>query len=357
MAYNKLKPADDDYLAEFPADEREQQRAIIEDRIVDAGTLKGLQPSNNEGQIPINNGLVNTNLNADKLDGKDANYFSPEGHRHNNATTDTDGFLSKEDKGKLDGVQANAEVNQNAYSNVQVGDITLQADSKQDTLVLTAGKNISLGIDSDNDAVTVNVDGTVDVAKAAEKLSKQINLSVTGKAIGNATMDGSADVQIEVTSVNADTAAEATHAANADNAKEATHAASADKLANAVKINGQPFDGTKDINIAVDSVAGSNLTFPQGSTQGGWNGNPISGGGSILIDRNYNDGFGSVTFTGSGLTVSGAFGAGTYSLTNVLQKLINNCHSHGSKSTSATLKLDCNCDCKCACNCSDNDEE
>lgn len=356
MSYNKLKPADDDYLSEFPADEREQQRSIIEDRIVDAGKLQGLQPSNNEGQISINNGLVNTNLNADKLDGKDASDFSLEGHRHDNATISSDGFMSKEDKVKLDGVQTNAEVNQNAYSNVKVGNITLQADSKQDTLVLTAGKNISLGIDSDNDSITVNVDGTVDAAKAAQKLANQINLSLTGKAIGNATTDGSSDIQIEVTSVNADTAEEATHAANSDNAKEATHAASADKLTNPVKINGQSFDGTSDINIKVDSVAGSNLTFSQGSTQTGWDGSPISGGGTVNLGKITSHTFnGSATITGSGLTVAGAFGAGTYSLTNVLQKLINCCHSHGSKSTSSIISVAG--DCQCNCNCSDNDEE
>lgn len=356
MSYNKLKPADDDYLSEFPADQREQQRAIIEDRIVDAGKLKGLQPSNNEGQIPINNGLVNTNLNADKLDGKDANDFSLEGHRHNNATISSDGFISKEDKVKLDGVQTNAEVNQNAYSNIKVGNTTLQADSKQDTLVLAAGKNISLGTDSDNDSVTINVDGTVDASKAAEKLAKQINLSLTGKAIGNAVTDGSSDIQIEITSVNADTADDATHATNSDNAKEATHAASADKLTNPVKINGQSFDGTQDINIKVDSIAGSSLTFSQGSTQGGWNGSPISGGGTMNLGKIASKTFtGGVTVTGTGLTVAGAFGAGTYSLTNVLQKLINCCHSHGSKSTSSSIRVVG--DCQCNCNCTDNDEE
>ena len=54
---DKDKPADNDYLSEFPASEREQQRAIINDQIVDAGHLKGLVPGNADGNIPINNGI------------------------------------------------------------------------------------------------------------------------------------------------------------------------------------------------------------------------------------------------------------------------------------------------------------
>ena len=93
-----------DYLSEFPASEREQQRAIINDQIVDAGHLKGLIPGNADGDIPINNGNVNVNLNADTLDGKHSSFFSPDGHRHDNATTNSDGYLCKEDKEKLDTV-------------------------------------------------------------------------------------------------------------------------------------------------------------------------------------------------------------------------------------------------------------
>jgi hypothetical protein len=36
MAYNKDFPADDSYLADFPSGEREQIRAIVEDKIVNA---------------------------------------------------------------------------------------------------------------------------------------------------------------------------------------------------------------------------------------------------------------------------------------------------------------------------------
>ena len=67
MAYNGNLPADDGYLSEFPAQQRENQRALKEDKITNAGKLQGLIPGNESGQIPTNNGALNINLNAEKL--------------------------------------------------------------------------------------------------------------------------------------------------------------------------------------------------------------------------------------------------------------------------------------------------
>lgn len=69
MAYNGNLPADDGYLSEFPAQQRENQRALKEDKITNAGKLQGLIPGNESGQIPTNNGALNINLNAEKLGG------------------------------------------------------------------------------------------------------------------------------------------------------------------------------------------------------------------------------------------------------------------------------------------------
>ena len=157
MAYNKDFPADDSYLADFPSGEREQIRAIVEDKIVNAGKLQGLAPSNASGQVPVSNGTVCVNLNADKLDGYDASHFSADGHVHNNASTSTAGFMSAADKTKLDGVATGAEVNQNAFGNVAVGTSTLQADNKQDTLYIAAGNNIRITADEANDKITIGV--------------------------------------------------------------------------------------------------------------------------------------------------------------------------------------------------------
>lgn len=355
MAYNKDKPADNDYLSEFPASEREQQRAIIEDRIVDAGHLQGLTAGNKDGNIPVNNGTVNVNLNADKVDGKDATYFAEAGHRHNNATTNTDGYISKEDKTKLDGIASGAEVNQNAFGNIKVGTVTLQADNKQDTLTLTAGKNISISPDSDNDAVTVAVTGTVDTAAKATALSKAINVSLTGKAVGNVSTDGSSDASIKVTEVHADDskeadhAAEADHATKADSATNADHATSADTATLATKADGL----SKPITIKIHGMTAGSGTLD---------------GTTSIIDiktTGLPDQFNNIVAPASWTTsyqVGGVGGEtkrtinlnngvakGTYSLQSLLNILVQRCHWHSVNAT--------NCNCDCNCNCTDNDEE
>ena len=180
MAYNKDFPADDSYLADFPSGEREQIRAIVEDKIVNAGKLQGLAPSNASGQVPVSNGTVNTNLNADKLDGYDASHFSDDGHVHNNASTSTAGFMSAADKTKLDGVATGAEVNQNAFGNVSVGSTNLQADNKQDTLYIAAGSNVSIAADETNDKITIGLTGIVPVANGGTGKSNLDNVNVGG---------------------------------------------------------------------------------------------------------------------------------------------------------------------------------
>ena len=63
--------------------------------------------------------------------------------------------FTDEYKTKLNGVEAGAEVNQYAFSNVKVGDSTVAADSKTDTLELVAGSNVTLTPDATNDKVTI----------------------------------------------------------------------------------------------------------------------------------------------------------------------------------------------------------
>lgn len=166
MAYDINFPADDSYLSDFPAGDREQNRALKDDQIVNAGRLRGLTVGNENGQIPINNGTENTNLNAALLNGKASNYFATSNHTHTTATQSSNGYMSNADKKKLDGIASGAEVNQNAFANVKVGSTTIQSDAKQDTLELVAGTNISLVGDANSDKVTIGVTGTV--AKASQ---------------------------------------------------------------------------------------------------------------------------------------------------------------------------------------------
>lgn len=72
-----------------------------------------------------------------------------------NASTSLDGFMSKNDKSKLDGIASGAEVNQNAFSNVIVDGTTISADSKTDTLTFIAGSNITITPNAANDSITI----------------------------------------------------------------------------------------------------------------------------------------------------------------------------------------------------------
>jgi hypothetical protein len=82
---------------------------------------------------------------------------APANHGHSNATTTSAGFMSPEEKAKMNNIAAGAEVNQNAFSNIKVGTTTVSAESKTDTLELAPGSNISLTPDTTNDRITFDV--------------------------------------------------------------------------------------------------------------------------------------------------------------------------------------------------------
>ena len=79
---------------------------------------------------------------------------------YGNASTSSAGLMSASDKSKLNGIASGAEVNQNAFSNVVVGSTTIAADSKTDTLTLTAGSNITLTPNTTNDSITISASGS-----------------------------------------------------------------------------------------------------------------------------------------------------------------------------------------------------
>ena len=61
------------------------------------------------------------------------------------------------------GVASGAEVNQNAFSNVKVGNTTIAADAKQDTLEMIQGNGVSLIPDASADSIRINLDVDTDV--------------------------------------------------------------------------------------------------------------------------------------------------------------------------------------------------
>ena len=205
MAFDANKPEDQGYLADFPPEMREQVRALIHDELVNAGLLKGLEPGNAVGNVAINNGTLNQNLNAAMLEGKSAKDFSLTGHTHVTATPSSNGLMSNTDKVKLDSVHTGAEVNQNTFSNVNVNGTVIQADNKTDTLMLTAGSNITLTPDAVNDRITIGLSGTVDSANVAGRLSGARTIALGGKVkAGGVAFDGTRNIELDVTSVTAD---------------------------------------------------------------------------------------------------------------------------------------------------------
>lgn len=99
------------------------------------------------------------------------------GNDPNFATTMTNALANKVDKitgkglstedfttallAKLNGIANGAEVNQNTFANVKVGTTTIVADSKSDTLEMTAGSNVTLAPDATNDKVTISSQDTI----------------------------------------------------------------------------------------------------------------------------------------------------------------------------------------------------
>lgn len=213
MAYDASKPLNTGYLADAPAELRENFRALKEDQIVDAGKLSGFEVGHSSGSIPVADGTVVTNLNADLLDGHNSAYFSVDGHVHDTATATSDGFLSSTDKVKLDGIATAAEVNQNAFSNVSINGTVLAADTKQDTLELAAGTGITITPDATNDKVTfaftsgANVDiggssaSCTGNASSATKLATGRTIRVNLGSNSAKSFDGTANVTPGVTGV------------------------------------------------------------------------------------------------------------------------------------------------------------
>lgn len=278
MGYTGLKPADMQTIAQGPADIRDELAGLATGQVVNAGMLNGISAGNASGKIPVSNGTVNTNLNADKLDGLDASAFASASHTHNIATTSSNGIMSNTDKAKLDGIAAGAQVNQSAFSNVLVGSTTIQADNVTDTLELVAGNNISLTPDSTNDRVTIAVTGTVPTATTAgtctgnaasattavtctgnsataTKLASVRTIALSGKVTGTATgFDGTGNVAIPVTAVIADGCT--------GNAATATKLVTARTIYLTGDVTGTTtFDGSGNASIATTATTGIPVGF------------------------------------------------------------------------------------------------
>lgn len=84
-------------------------------------------------------------------------------------------------KTKLDGIAAGAEVNQNAFSKIAVGNTTVEADTKTDTLTLM-GSNVTLTPDAANDKITIGVATGTTSAKGIVQLTDSTSSTSTTTA-------------------------------------------------------------------------------------------------------------------------------------------------------------------------------
>lgn len=338
MAYKANAPADDEFLADFPAEQREQHRAIVNDKIVNAGKLNGLTSGNASGNIPVSNGTKCTNLNADLLDGHDSTYFATSGHTHDAATQSSNGLMSNTDKKKLDGIATGAEVNQNAFANVKVGSTTIQADAKQDTLTLEAGDHISVTPDATNDKVTVSATGLLPLSGGT--------MTGTIRSNTNANIDATSSTRIEETVTSgvdkngANLGANFYSAVNTDvfNALRASnpnfnngenwadirlHVNSEGKRFISTDYHGSLTDGTTDNSNHIPTTAfihGKYLSLSGGTMTGNlaadmnefWIGNKKANNAGIITLRSANDSY----KNGAVLTLQGigASGAGQFTL-------------------------------------------
>lgn len=75
------------------------------------------------------------------------------------ATNAAAGLMAAIDKAKLDTVAANAEPNQNAFSNIKIGTAVIQAANKTDTFELVAGPGISFVVDQAGKKITITATG------------------------------------------------------------------------------------------------------------------------------------------------------------------------------------------------------
>lgn len=79
-------------------------------------------------------------------------------HTHENKSVldTTTASYTTEEQTKLSEISENAEVNQNAFSNVQVGETAISAELKEDIISIESGENIDITPDVENKKITIS---------------------------------------------------------------------------------------------------------------------------------------------------------------------------------------------------------
>lgn len=96
------------------------------------------------------------NEGFDKVQQEMDEHVGSGGNAHALATSDEAGFMSSEDKDKLDNIEEGAEVNQNAFAKVN----ELEADNPSDELTIEGGTGITVITNPNNKKITITATGT-----------------------------------------------------------------------------------------------------------------------------------------------------------------------------------------------------
>ncbi len=206
------------------------------------------------------------------------------------AATQADaGLMAAADKTKLDGVAAGAEVNQNAYSSINVGNVAVAANGKTATVTLEAGNNITLSADNAAKKIIIaaNRDGgnadMLDGYHAAHFAAADHGHAEVDE-LKKSVSDGKTSVAAAVTAKGVTTAADATFATIAANiGKISTGVDTSDATATAVNV----LSG-KTCYVKGAKVTGK-MTNRGAVTQA------LNAGGSYTIPAGYHNGSGKVT--------------------------------------------------------------
>lgn len=186
------------------------------------------------------------------------------------ATTSSNGLMSSSDKSKLDGIAEGAEVNQNAFGNVKVGNATIEADSKTDTLEIAGGTGIDAVGDTANDKVTLSLDSATQTSLGKADSAVQdvtvdgasvVNSSTKVAAVPNASTSAKGAVQL-AGSIGATVASENNKAATEKAVRDAINALDAEVTSNDgtnVQVKVTEADGKiSAVNVTTDNTENKN---------------------------------------------------------------------------------------------------
>ncbi len=200
------------------------------------------------------------------------------------ATQEAPGLMAAADKKKLDGVSAGAEVNQNAYGSINVGNMTVTANGKTATFTLEAGSNVTLSADNAVKKITVAANrdgGNADMLDGYHAA----HFAVAGHGhaevdeLKKSVSDGKTSVAAAVTAKGVATAADATFETIAENVGKISSDATA--------TDGEVLSG-KTFYAKGQKITGK-MTNRGAVTQA------LNAGGSYTIPAGYHNGSGKVT--------------------------------------------------------------